>query len=86
MRRPRTEHDYRTMVKLAELRRSGASIRRIAGELGISPNTVAMPSKERAGAINMYGPAGIAVGLQYLGIVRSIFRTLCAKTSPFISR
>jgi hypothetical protein len=38
--RPRTEHDPRTMAKLAALRRGGASIRRIANELGLSATTV----------------------------------------------
>jgi hypothetical protein len=38
--RPRTEDgDPRTMANLAALRRSGASIRRIAGELRLSPTT-----------------------------------------------
>jgi DNA invertase Pin-like site-specific DNA recombinase len=39
--RPRIEHDPRTMAKLESLRRGGASIRLIAGELGLSPTTVA---------------------------------------------
>jgi DNA invertase Pin-like site-specific DNA recombinase len=39
--RPRTEHDPRKMAKLESLRRGGASIRLIAGELGLSPTTVA---------------------------------------------
>jgi len=39
--RPRTEHDPRTMAKLAALHRDSASIRRIAGELGLSATTVA---------------------------------------------
>jgi DNA invertase Pin-like site-specific DNA recombinase len=39
--RPRTEHDPRTMAKLESLRRSGASIRLIPGELELSPTTVA---------------------------------------------
>jgi DNA invertase Pin-like site-specific DNA recombinase len=39
--RPRTEHDPRKMAKLAALRESGASIRRIASELDLSPTTVA---------------------------------------------
>jgi DNA invertase Pin-like site-specific DNA recombinase len=45
--RPRTEHDPRTMAKLESLRRSGASIRQIAGELGLSATTVARLVKER---------------------------------------
>ena len=39
--RPRIEHDLRTMAKLAALRGSGDSIRRIAIELNLSPTTVA---------------------------------------------
>jgi DNA invertase Pin-like site-specific DNA recombinase len=39
--RPRTEHDPRTMARLASLRRSGASIRQIARDLDLSPTTVA---------------------------------------------
>jgi len=39
--RPRTEHDPRTMAKVAALRGSGASIRRIARALALSPTTVA---------------------------------------------
>jgi DNA invertase Pin-like site-specific DNA recombinase len=39
--RPRTEHDPRAMAKLTALRLSGASIRRIATELGLSKTTVA---------------------------------------------
>jgi DNA invertase Pin-like site-specific DNA recombinase len=39
--RPRTEHDPRMMAKLTALRQSGASIRRIAREVGLSPTTVA---------------------------------------------
>jgi DNA invertase Pin-like site-specific DNA recombinase len=39
--RPRTEHDSRMMAKLTALRQSGASIRRIAKELGLSATTVA---------------------------------------------
>jgi DNA invertase Pin-like site-specific DNA recombinase len=38
--RPRTEDDPRKMAKLESLRRGGASIRLIAGELGLSPTTV----------------------------------------------
>lgn len=41
--RPRTEHDPRTMAKLTVLRQSGASIRWIATELGLSKTTVARP-------------------------------------------
>jgi DNA invertase Pin-like site-specific DNA recombinase len=39
--RPRTEDDPRTMARLAAMRHSGASIRRIAEELDLSPTTVA---------------------------------------------
>jgi DNA invertase Pin-like site-specific DNA recombinase len=39
--RPRIEHDPRIMAELEALRRSGASIRRIARALGLSPTTVA---------------------------------------------
>jgi DNA invertase Pin-like site-specific DNA recombinase len=46
--RPRTEDDPRTMPNLAALRQGGASIRRIAGELGLSPTTVARLVKEQA--------------------------------------
>jgi DNA invertase Pin-like site-specific DNA recombinase len=46
--RPRTEQDPRTMAKLAALRQSGASIRRIASELVLSPTTVARLLKEQA--------------------------------------
>jgi DNA invertase Pin-like site-specific DNA recombinase len=49
--RPRTEDDPRTMVNLEALRRSGASIRRIADELGLSPTTVARLVKEQKSAI-----------------------------------
>jgi DNA invertase Pin-like site-specific DNA recombinase len=45
--RPRTEHDPRTMAKLKALRRSGASIRRIASELDLSPTTVARLVREQ---------------------------------------
>jgi DNA invertase Pin-like site-specific DNA recombinase len=46
--RPRTEDDHRTMANLIALRRSGASIRRIASELGMSPTTVARLVREQA--------------------------------------
>jgi DNA invertase Pin-like site-specific DNA recombinase len=46
--RPRTEHNPRTMANLATLRRGGASIRRIADELDLSPTTVARLLKEQA--------------------------------------
>jgi DNA invertase Pin-like site-specific DNA recombinase len=39
--RPRTEHHPRTMAKLMTLRKGGASIRRIADELGLSLTTTA---------------------------------------------
>jgi DNA invertase Pin-like site-specific DNA recombinase len=45
--RPRTEHDPRTMARLQSLRLGGASIRRIAGELGLSPTTVARLVREQ---------------------------------------
>jgi len=45
--RPRTEHDPRTMAKLATLRLSGVSIRRIATELGLSKTTVARLVREQ---------------------------------------
>ena len=45
--RPRTEHDPRTMAKLAPLRLSGVSIRRIATELGLSKTTVARLVREQ---------------------------------------
>lgn len=38
--RPRTEDDPRTISQLAALRQSGASIRRIARQMGLSPTTV----------------------------------------------
>jgi DNA invertase Pin-like site-specific DNA recombinase len=44
--RPRTEHDPRTMAKLAVLRRSGTSIRRIAHALDLSATTVARLLKQ----------------------------------------
>ncbi len=46
--RPRTEHDPRKMANLAALRQSGASIRRIADELGLSPTTVARLVRDQA--------------------------------------
>jgi hypothetical protein len=46
--RPRTEDDHRTMASLIALRRSSASIRRIASELGLSPTTVARLVKRQA--------------------------------------
>jgi DNA invertase Pin-like site-specific DNA recombinase len=48
--RPRTEHDPRKMAKLDALRRGGASIRRMANELGLNPTTVARLVRDQAGA------------------------------------
>jgi DNA invertase Pin-like site-specific DNA recombinase len=48
--RPRTEDNPRIMTNLEALRRSGASIRRISGELGLSPTTVARLVKEQKSA------------------------------------
>ena len=45
--RPRTEHDPRTMSQLAALRQSGASIRRIACQMELSPTTVARVLREQ---------------------------------------
>jgi DNA invertase Pin-like site-specific DNA recombinase len=39
--RPRTEHDARMMAKLVALRKGGASIRKIADQLGLSTTTTA---------------------------------------------
>jgi DNA invertase Pin-like site-specific DNA recombinase len=44
--RPRTEHDPRTVAKLAALRQSGTSIRRIAHALDLSATTVARLLKQ----------------------------------------
>jgi predicted transposase YdaD len=44
----RTEDDHRTMASLTALQQSGASIRRIAKELDLSPTTVARVVKEQA--------------------------------------
>jgi hypothetical protein len=47
--RPRTEHNPRTMAKLDALRRAGgASIRLIAGELGLSATIVARLVRDQA--------------------------------------
>jgi predicted transposase YdaD len=46
--RPPTEDDNRTMAHLTALRRGGASIRRMANELGLSKTTVARLVKEQA--------------------------------------
>jgi DNA invertase Pin-like site-specific DNA recombinase len=46
--RPRTGHDPCTMVKVAALRDSGASIRRIARALPLSPTTVARLVRDQA--------------------------------------
>jgi DNA invertase Pin-like site-specific DNA recombinase len=46
--RPRTEHDPRKMAKLESMRRGGASIRRMANELDLSPTTVARLLREQA--------------------------------------
>jgi DNA invertase Pin-like site-specific DNA recombinase len=45
--RPRTEHDPRKMAKLDALHQSGASIRRMANELGLSPTTIARLVREQ---------------------------------------
>jgi DNA invertase Pin-like site-specific DNA recombinase len=54
--RPRTEHDPRMMAKLTALRQSGASIRRIAKELGLSATTVARLVRDQ-GAPSIPSPA-----------------------------
>jgi DNA invertase Pin-like site-specific DNA recombinase len=46
--RPRTEEDHRTMASITALRQSGASIRRIASELNLSPTTVARVVRDQA--------------------------------------
>jgi DNA invertase Pin-like site-specific DNA recombinase len=54
--RPRTEHNPRTIANLATLRRGGASIRRIAKELGLSATTVARLVRDQ-GAPSIPSPA-----------------------------
>jgi DNA invertase Pin-like site-specific DNA recombinase len=73
--RPRTEHDPRTMAKLAALRRSGASIRRIARGIRFESHD-GCPTGTRAGDTGSltrratYNPVSRKFGAEYSALPR----------------